>query len=174
MHVQKSWSILVASAEDLHYIIDGATASTRRGVIPMENALSVSTLNRLGFLFLAYGTVTDGELVPEELVVMANRLKRWLDDRRDVRLVEVVEEAGRVYDQHASDDAIRQTAYRYACALRRLTAPAQRRVIADLVEIARADGVVCEGEIRFMSMVMGVFGIGEPNPLQPTINNPAI
>ncbi len=137
----------------------------------MENALSVSTLNRLGFLFLAYGTVTDGELVPEELVVMATRLKRWLNDRRDVRLVEVVEEAGRVYDTHATDDDVRQTAYRYACTLRRsLPAPARRRVIADLVEIARADGVICEGEIRFMSMVMGVFGIGEPNPLQSTMS----
>ncbi|MCB9751114.1 MAG: TerB family tellurite resistance protein [Myxococcales bacterium] len=130
--------------------------------------MPLSILHELGFLFLACGTVADGELVPEELVVMAARLKRWIAWRRDVRVVEVVEEAGRVYDQHASDDEILRAVDRCAHALgERLSAGARQRVIADLAAIARADGVVRDGEVRFLARVMRGFGMGEANPLRP-------
>jgi uncharacterized tellurite resistance protein B-like protein len=132
----------------------------------MNQGISVSILYRIGFLFMAFSTVTDGELAPEELDVLAQRLKRWIAEGGAVSLIEVVEEAGRVYDMHDSDDDIRRTAYRYACLLRKtMKTGARRQVIDDLVAIAESDDVVCEGEINFMSMVMRVFGFGDPNPL---------
>ncbi len=133
----------------------------------LSTTINTRLLYRLGFLFLAFGTVTDGELAPEELEAMAARLKKWISPAHGVSLVEVVEEAGRVYDMHGSDADIRRTAYRYATLIGH-TIPLRARceIITDLVAIAEADNVICQGEISFMSMVMRAFGIRGPNPLQ--------
>ncbi|MCA9715633.1 MAG: TerB family tellurite resistance protein [Myxococcales bacterium] len=136
-------------------------------MLMLSETIDTRLLYRLGFLMLAFGTVTDGELAPEELEAMAARLKKWIAPALGVSLVDVVEEAGRVYDMHRSDAGIRRTAYRYATVLgHALPLRARHEVIADLVAIAEADEVICEGEVSFLSMVMRAFGVRGRNPLR--------
>ncbi|MCA9688665.1 MAG: TerB family tellurite resistance protein [Myxococcales bacterium] len=133
----------------------------------MDIAPDTEVPRLLSFLFLAFGTVTDGELVPEELEIMAERLKRWIPEGAYTDLVEFVEQAAALYDAHESEKSVWSSASDFARLLRdRLDDPAQRaEVIADLVYIARADRVICEGEVTFIRRVMEIFEIDGPDPL---------
>ena len=133
----------------------------------------------LSFLFLAFGTVTDGDLAPEELEVMAGRLKRWIPEGARTHIVEFVEQAAALYDAHDNPGSVWASASDFARLLRGRMSPAQRcAVIEDLIVIAKADAVIVIGEIKFIEHVMRVFGIDEPlelveGPVEPEFDRSA-
>jgi uncharacterized tellurite resistance protein B-like protein len=117
----------------------------------------------LSFLFLAYSTVTDGELSPEELAEIATRLKRWIPEDAAPQLVEFVEQAAALYAAHANDASIWASTADFTRLLRsRITIDERYQVIEDLVHIAEADGIVVPDEIRFIRRVMDIFEIEAP------------
>lgn len=126
----------------------------------------------LSFLFLAFSTVTDGELVAEELQAIATRLKPWIPASAETQLVEFIEQAAALYDAHESEASVWSSASDFASLLTvHLSAEQRLRVIDDLVYIAKSDEVVVPGEVRFVARVLEVFGLDLPNPL-PRVTPP--
>ncbi|MCA9718833.1 MAG: TerB family tellurite resistance protein [Myxococcales bacterium] len=134
---------------------------------PRDDAPDTEIPRLLSFLFLAFCTVTDGDLAPEELEVMAGRIKRWIPDGAHTHIVEFVEQAAALYDAHESDRSVWSSASDFARLLRGRITQAQRRdVIEDLIVIAKADGVIVAGEIEFIEHIMRLLAIKAPHGLR--------
>lgn len=133
----------------------------------MNNDLHCRDLHALGFLYLASAHSTDGELDPREMRVIAERLAGWagLDD--DEVFESALKASVDLYRACASPEARLQ---KIAALVEEIESTASRtdleHVLADLIEIAQADGRVVAGEIDFVQAVARTFGVevqaGEP------------
>lgn len=115
-------------------------------------------LRQIGFLFLAFGQVTDNQLDAAEMRVIADRLQTWLSNGVAVTdfLREVIDE----YRTFGSEDERRMQASEYAHMLHEsLSDLQQKRVLRDVILIGKADGRVSDGELGFVAALKSIFGI---------------
>jgi len=120
----------------------------------------VPTLKLIAFLFLTFGQVTDNQLGQHELQVIATRLANWVPSGSPVALPSFLREVAGWHTSLENEDLRRMTASDCAHILKeRLKKEDRRRVVLDIVEIAKADGRVSDGERGFMSALLAIFGI---------------
>ncbi len=114
-------------------------------------------LRQIGFLFLAFGQVTDNQLDATEMRVIADRLQTWLAP--DV-VIDFLREVIDEYRTFETEDERRMQASEYAHMLHEsLSELQQKRVLRDVILIGKADGRVSDGELGFVAALKSIFGI---------------
>ncbi|MGB1015883.1 MAG: TerB family tellurite resistance protein, partial [Nannocystaceae bacterium] len=92
--------------------------------------------------------------------VIAARLANWVPSGSPVALPSFLREVTAWHASLENEDVRRMTASDCAHILKkRLKKEDRRRVVLDIVEIAKADGRVSDGERGFMSALLAIFGI---------------
>ncbi len=125
-----------------------------------KDLTQVPTLKLIAFLFLTFGQVTDNSLGQDELKVIAKRLANWVPAGSPVAIPSMLREVAGWHTSLESEDLRRMTASDSAHILyQRLSKEDRRKVVLDIVEIAKADGKVSDGERGFMSALLAIFKI---------------
>ncbi len=120
----------------------------------------VPTLKLIAFLLLTFGQVTDNHLGSHELQVIATRLANWIPAGSPVALPSLLREVKAWHESLESEDVRRITASDSAHILyTRLSKEERRKVVLDIVEVAKADGKVSDGERGFMAALLSIFKI---------------
>jgi uncharacterized membrane protein YebE (DUF533 family) len=118
------------------------------------------SLQSLAFLFLTFGHATDGGISLDEMRALASRLKTWAPEADLAALGEIIKSTVAAYK--AEPDKLAKA--RQCCAtLGRTASPEEKqRVLADLVEIASADGVISDAERSFIDDTARDFAVPAP------------
>jgi uncharacterized tellurite resistance protein B-like protein len=120
-------------------------------------ALEPARLTTLAYLFVAFAHGTDGVLTSSEMHVLAERLRAWAPQLGLEQIGAVLREAVASYGRTANKPVQLQLS---RTALRSWFTPDQQaHVIADLREIAIADGRFDAAEQQFIDETAKVFGL---------------
>lgn len=104
----------------------------------------------LALIYVALAHGTDQKLDDAELTAITEALQSWRDDLSHAQVLEVVMEALAVYLGGSAETEVRRSISALGDLL---SEPSRKRVLDDIVRIARADGVVLGNERGFIEAV---------------------
>ena len=129
--------------------------------MPDEDARRLAPI---GLFFVAFAHGTDGVLTPEEMRTLADRLRRWAPQVGLHGVGNVLRDAVAQYRVQSQDPA---HVDRLRAELAAQLPPASlMQLVADLREIAMADGEVSESEQRFIAESARAFGLAGDHRLE--------
>jgi serine/threonine protein kinase/uncharacterized tellurite resistance protein B-like protein len=118
----------------------------------------------IAHFFVAFAHGTDGVLTNEEMRTLADRLRRWAPQVGLDGVGNVLREAVGLYRQYSHDpthvDRLRSTL------AAQLPPASLMQIVADLREIAMADGDISESEQRFLTESARAFGLAGDHRLE--------
>jgi serine/threonine protein kinase/uncharacterized tellurite resistance protein B-like protein len=131
------------------------------GSVPDADARALAPI---AHFFVAFAHGTDGVLTNEEMRTLADRLRRWAPQVGLHGVGNVLREAVSEYRQHSHDP---HHIERLRTALAAQLPPASlMQLVADLREIAMADGDISDSEQRFLTDSARAFGLGGDHRLE--------
>lgn len=114
----------------------------------------------LAFLYLTFGQATDGTLTSEEMRTLAGKLQKRAPDLSLEDLGQVLRRTVDVYKTLGSREEKIDRAQAHAAVLRDTCDETMRQtIVADLVDIAGADGEVSEEELSFIDRTAQTLGV---------------
>ncbi|MFW5973222.1 MAG: TerB family tellurite resistance protein [Bacteroidota bacterium] len=109
--------------------------------------ITLALLHDLALLYLGLAHGADEDLDPHETMEIAAKLRRWQPDKDPALIDHVIREATLTYLNGANDQRLQEAVQILGNELNR---PLLQSILADLVDIARADGTVVPGEKSFI------------------------
>lgn len=111
------------------------------------DSLSWTPVHDLALIYLALTHGADAEIDPNEMSVMAEKLRQWASDENPDQLSDVLEEVMLVYVGESRAQMLDTSV-----ASVRESIPKKERVaiLNDLADIASADGMIVPGEVGFI------------------------
>lgn len=117
------------------------------------------SLDALAFLYITFAHVTDGALSGEEMRSLAERVHRWRPDAPLPELGAALKSAVTRYRSFATAGERMAEAGRSAAGIAAVASPDDRaRLLADLREIAGADGRISAEESAFIDALAAKLG----------------
>lgn len=117
----------------------------------------------LAFVYITFAQATDGTLDPKEMRTLAGRLQKRAPELSLEDLGEILRATVAEYQAIGSRQARIEKALAFAATLRDVLDENMRQaMVADLVEIAGADGEVSEPEQRFIESTAQALGVALP------------
>lgn len=119
-----------------------------------------SLVDALAFLYLTFGQATDGTLTADEMRTLAGRLQKRAPALSLEDLGQVLRRTVDSYKVLGSRDEKIECALTHAATLRETCDPPMREaVIADLRDIAGADGEISDDELAFIERAAQTLGV---------------
>jgi hypothetical protein len=138
---------------------DPATFMTRHRVASAMNSqgqITLTLLHDLALLYLGLAHGADDDLDPQETMEIAAKLRRWQPDKDPALIDHVIREATLTYLNGANDQRMNEAVQVLGGQLGK---PLLKSILADLVDIARADGVVVTEERSFISEIASAWNL---------------
>lgn len=123
----------------------------------MSNTIPLGQLHDLALVYLGLAYGADANLEDAEEKEIVARLYRWQPDRDPALLTHVLRDAKLTYLNDPSRGRIDKAIDDLGASL---SEEVRRSILDDLGTIARADGVVVEGEEAFIAHIRSAWGIG--------------
>lgn len=145
---------------------DPATYMTRHRVpsstMNSQGQITLTLLHDLALLYLGLAHGADDDLHPQETMEIAAKLRRWQPDKDPALIDHVIREATLTYLNGANDQRMSEAVHVLGGQLGK---PLLKAILTDLVDIARADGVVVTGERTFINEIADAWNleIAPPN-----------
>jgi len=116
------------------------------------------TLRALAVLYLTFGHATDGTMTGDEMRTLGKRLHRWIPDMGLPELGEILRDTVAEYRDHRDRADKLEYAVTVAHDLcKRATPDELANILADLRQIAEADGSVAPAEQAFIERLGSIF-----------------
>lgn len=113
----------------------------------LSESLSWSPVHDLALIYLALTHGADAEIDPNEMSVMAQKLRQWTPEQASSKLSDVLEEVMLVYVGESRAQMLDTS----VASLRQSIPKKQRiAILNDLADIASADGMIVPGEVGFI------------------------
>ncbi len=119
-------------------------------------------LSSLAFLYLTFSHATDGSLSMQEMRTLADKVKGWAPGAELSEVGHIIQAAVADYKQVDAQERLGAARDRASSLASFADAAARARIVADLEEIAMADGEVSSGERTFIDELKAQFGTESP------------
>ena len=132
---------------------------THRVSTPAMNSqgqITLTLLHDLALLYLGLAHGADDDLDPQETMEIAAKLRRWQPDKDPALIDHVIREATLTYLNGATDQRLSEAVQVLGSQLGK---PLLKAILGDLVDIARADGIVVTGERSFINDVADAWNL---------------
>ncbi|MEM9461408.1 MAG: TerB family tellurite resistance protein [Myxococcota bacterium] len=121
---------------------------------------ATSLVDALAFLYLTFGQATDGTLTADEMRTLAGKLQKRAPALPLEELGQVLRRTVDAYKTLGSRDEKIERALTHATTLRETCDPSMcEAIIADLRDIAGADGEISDDELAFIERTAQALGI---------------
>lgn len=118
----------------------------------------------LAFLYLTFGQATDGTLTPDEMRTLAGKLQTRAPDLTLEDLGQVLRRTVDAYKTLGTREEKIERAQAHATVLRDTCDETMRQaIVADLHDIAGADGEVSPDELAFIDRTAQTLGVARPS-----------
>lgn len=121
-----------------------------------QGQITLTLLHDLALLYLGLAHGADDDLDPQETMEIAAKLRRWQPDKDPALIDHVIREATLTYLNGANDQRMSEAVQVLGGQLGK---PLLKAILGDLVDIARADGVVVEGERHFINDIADAWNL---------------
>ncbi len=112
-----------------------------------SDQLNWSPVHDLALIYLALTHGADAEINPNEMSVMAQKLRQWTPQSQSTKLNEVLQEVMLMYVGESRAQMLDTS----VASLRGTISKGQRiAILNDLADIASADGMIVPGEVGFI------------------------
>lgn len=115
-----------------------------------EGQITLTLLHDLALLYLGLAHGADEDLDPSETLAIAAKLRVWQPDKDPALIDHVIREATLTYLNGANLQRLQEAVHVLKKAL---PENLRRRILADLADIARADGEVVQTERLFINQI---------------------
>ena len=130
----------------------------------IEGKSGLALLHDLAILYLGLAQGVDDDLDPSETKEVAARLRRWQPDKDPALIDHVIRDVSLSYQEEATTEEVREAVASLGEAL---SETRRREILADLSEIARADGLVLQEEKNFVEHIADTWGVNREQRLEP-------
>lgn len=130
----------------------------------IEGNSGLVLLQDLALLYLGLAQGVDDDLDSAEKREVAARLRHWQPDKDPALIDHVMRDVSLTYEEEASTQQVREAVDSLG---ENLSESLRRQILADLADIARADGLVLQEEKNFIQHIANTWGVSWERDAEP-------
>jgi uncharacterized tellurite resistance protein B-like protein len=129
----------------------------------IEGTSGLALLQDLAILYLGLAKGADDDLDPAETKEVAARLRRWQPDKDPALIDHVIRDVTLSYEEEASTEEVHAAVDSLG---EKLSESLRVKILDDLSDIARADGLVLKEEKNFVEHIASSWGVSSEHGLE--------